>query len=189
MSSISWGRQADPGRCIARSLVARGVLCGLLLSMLGFVEANLCAQEIKIKLVDGRNGQSLGNTCVNVWVGADRKEATAIPTDNNGTATLRLTTQSSEVDTSHQWGGCVLFGAIDPVLGYHDDIRINVGYVLCQANAGKSSWLKTNSYTTKDLVQSGIVSPNTCGTATAERKPGELIIFVRPLSWWEKWKQ
>jgi len=40
----------------------------------GFVEANLCAQEIKIKLVDGRNGQSLGNNmreCVG-WRGPQR---------------------------------------------------------------------------------------------------------------------
>jgi len=171
------------------SLVAHCALGGLLLSMLGFVEPNLCAQEIKIKLVDGRNGHALGNTCVNVWVGKDRKEATAIPTDSSGTATLRLTAQSNELDTSHLWNACGLFGVKDPVLKYEDDIRINVGYVLCQPNAGNSSWLKMNGYTTKDVVQGGIVSPNTCGTATAEREPGELVIFVRPLSWWEKWKQ
>jgi len=83
------------------SLVAHCALGGLLLSMWGFVEPNLCAQEIKIKFVDGRNGKPLGNTCVNVWVGHDRKEATAIPIDSNGIATLRLTAKDSEVDTSH----------------------------------------------------------------------------------------
>ena len=171
------------------SLVARCTLGGLLLSMVGFVEPNLCAQEIKIKLVDGRNGHALGKTCVNIWVGKDQKDATAIPTDSSGIATLRLTAEDKGVDTSHEWSKCGFFGVINPVLKYHDDIGIITGQVLCQANSGDYSWLKTNEYSTKEVVQSGIVTANTCGKATAERKPGELIIFVRPLTWWEKWKQ
>jgi hypothetical protein len=188
MSIVHWGR-ADRGYCVARSRYTRIALYGWMLFMLGHVEANLRAQEIKIKLVDGRNGQPLGNNCVNVWVGHDRKEATAIPVDSNGVATLRLTAENSEVDTSHQWSGCGLFGVIDPVLKYHADIGLILGYVLCQPNRRDYSWLEKHEYATRDLVQTGIVTPNTCGKVTAEHKPGELIIFARPLTWWEKWKQ
>ncbi len=187
--SISWVCPINPSSRAVRFSVTRVVLYGLLISILGFREAGLCAQEIKIKFVDGRNGQPLGNNCVNVWVGHDRKEATAIPVDSNGVATLRLTADSGEVDTSHEWSGCGLFGVIDPVLKYHDDMGLIFGYVLCQANSGDYSWLMKHEYATKDLVQSGIVTPNTCGKVTAERKPGELIIFVRPLTWLEKLKQ
>jgi hypothetical protein len=72
---------------------------------------------------------------------------------------------------------------------YRDDIGINVGYVLCQMSRGDHSWLMINEYATRDLVQTGIVSKNTCGKVIGERRPGELTIFVRPLSWWEKLKQ
>jgi len=177
-------------RCFAvRSLLARLVLHGLLFCILGGAEVKICAQEIQIKLVDGRNGHPLENTCVNVWVGNDRKEATAIPTDRNGTATLRLTAETNQIDLSHRASRCGLFGVINPVFKYYDDIRVNVGYVLCQPHVGGSSWLKTTEYPTTALVKTGIVSPNACGQATAKPKPGELIIFMRPLTWFEKWKQ
>jgi hypothetical protein len=39
------------------------------------------------------------------------------------------------------------------------------------------------------VLQQGIATPNTCGKATASPEPGDLIIFVRPLTWWEKLKQ
>jgi hypothetical protein len=41
----------------------------------------------------------------------------------------------------------------------------------------------------KQVVQQGIVTANTCGKATASPKPGEVTIFVRPLTWWEQLKQ
>jgi hypothetical protein len=187
--SVGWVCPINPGSRAVRFSVARGILYGLLISVLGFRGAGLCAQEIKIKLIDGRNGQPLGNNYVNVWVGHDRKEATAIPVDSNGIATLRLTSENSGVDRSHQWSRCGLFGVIHPVLKYHDDIGLILGYVLCQADSGDYSWLEKHEYATRDLVQTGIVTPNTCGKATAERKPGELIIFARPLTWWERWKE
>jgi hypothetical protein len=161
----------------------------LLFSLSGFVVPKLDAQDIQIKLIDGRNGKPLANTYVNVWVGNDRKEATVIPTDSKGAATLHLITESSKIDTSRKWGGYGMSGVADPVFIYQDDIRVNVGYVLCQTGSGSYSWLRINEYATKDLVQTGVASTNMCGKATAERKSGELILFVRPLSWWEKMRQ
>jgi hypothetical protein len=179
-------KPASPRIC---SIHIHFVSYSLLLLMLGLAESSLCAQTIRIKLVDGRNGHPMAGTCVNVWVGHDRKEATAIPTNGNGVAMLWLTEEPSEVDTSHKWSGCGLFGVINPVLKYEDDIRVNVGYVLCRSGRGKDSWLAMKEYSTRHILHAGFVSPNTCGTATVESKPGELTIFVRPLSWLEKLKQ
>jgi hypothetical protein len=55
--------------------------------------ASLFAQTLEITLVDGRNGRPMvgRSSYVNVWVGRDRKEAIAIPTDRNGIARLQLT--------------------------------------------------------------------------------------------------
>lgn len=38
------------------------------------------------------------------------------------------------------------------------------------------------------VLQHGVVTANYCGNTTASPQPGEIIIFVRPLTWWEKLK-
>ncbi len=148
----------------------------------------LYAQTIQIKLVNGRNGSPLAGTCVNVWVGNERKDAMAIPTDENGVARLRLTDKNSEVDV-HSWKGCGSFGVTNPVVRYDNSLRINASYVSCQPHSPDYSWLAITSFSTQEVIQQGIVTPNSCGKATASPKPGEVIMFVRPLNWWEKLKQ
>src|ERR1700678_800763 len=61
---------------------------------------SFAAQTLEIKLVDGRNGRPMVGTSayVNVWVGKERKEAIAIPTDDNGIARLQLTLNPNEVN-------------------------------------------------------------------------------------------
>jgi hypothetical protein len=113
----------------------------------------------------------------------------AIPTDNNGVARLRLTDKDSEIDSGKPWRACGDFGVIDPVVKYDDSLRVNAGYVLCEPRTPDYSWLGITGFPTKQVVQQGIVTPNACGKATASPRPGEVIIFVRPLTWWEKLKQ
>jgi hypothetical protein len=148
----------------------------------------LYAQTIQIKLVNGRNGSPLAGTCVNVWVGNEQKDAMAIPTDENGVARLRLTDKNSEVDVHSLWKGCGFFGVTNPVVKYDNSLRINASYVLCQPHAPGYSWLALTSFSTQEVIQRGIVTPNSCGKAAASPKPGEVIMFVRPLNWWEKLK-
>jgi hypothetical protein len=77
----------------------------------------------------------------------------------------------------------------NPVVKYADSLQINAGYVLCQPHIGDYSWLKTMDLTTSRVLQEGITMANTCGKPTAAAKPGEVIIFVRPLNWWERLKE
>lgn len=84
---------------------------------------------------------------------------------------------------------CGLSGVTNPVVKYGDAISIRAGYVLCQPHTPDYSWLVMTDFSTKEILQHGIVGANTCGKATASSKPRELIIFVRPLTWWEKLKQ
>ena len=149
----------------------------------------LCAQTIEVKLIDGRNGHAIANTCVNVWVGNEQKDALAIPTDKNGVARLRLTDDDFEVNTQNLWRDCGEFGVINPVVKYGGSVSVNAGYVLCQPQATDYSWLAVKNIPTKQLVQQGLVSGNACGKSIALPRPGELIIFVRPLNFWEKLKQ
>ncbi|HEV2233150.1 MAG TPA: hypothetical protein VGV68_07080 [Terriglobia bacterium] len=110
-------------------------------------------------------------------------------TDNNGVITVRLTKEDMEINTQTQRLACGLSGVINPVVKYGDTISIRPGFVLCQPRTPDYSWLAMVDFSTKKVIQSGSITANTCGKATASPKPGELIIFVRPLSWWEKLKQ
>ena len=146
-------------------------------------------QQIAVKLIDGRNGHPIANTCLNVWVGHQQKDALAIPTDKNGVAILRLTNNGAEVNTQDRWKDCGEFGVINPVVKFESTVRINVGYVLCQLPLSDYSWLKVKDISTEQLLRRGFVTSNTCGKTTVSPAPGEVAIFVRPLNFWEKLKR
>ena len=166
--------------------VAFAALALLVLASSGTV---LHAQTIKIKLVNGKNGRPIPNTCVNTWVGTERKDAMAIPTDKDGIAWLNLTDKDAEMNTQSQPNSCGHFGVVHPVVKYADTIRIVAGYAVCQRHAPDYSWLATMEFSTKQIVQQGIATANICGKFTASPNPGEVVIFVRPLTWWEKLKE
>lgn len=161
----------------------------VVLAAFGAPRPIVSAQTVDIKLVNGTNGQPIGDTCVNVWVGHDRKDAMAIPTDNNGIARLRLTNNDRELDTHHHWNKCGEFGVFNPVVKYDDSIRVNVGYVSCRTRTRDNSWLAITELITSEVLNRGIVTANTCGKSSALPKPGEVVLYVRPLTWREKLKQ
>jgi hypothetical protein len=174
----------------SNSLVILQILVALFTLLLCSTSAGtLSAQVIKIKLVNGKNGRPIAGACVNVWVGSERKVAMAIPTDENGVASVYLTDKAVSMNAQNSWKACGYFGVIDPVAKYEATIRINAGYVLCQPHRPDSSWLAMSDFSTDEILQRGIVSANTCGRATRSQKAGEVILFVRPLTWWEKLKQ
>ena len=148
----------------------------------------LCAQSIRIKLIDGRNGRPMATGCVDVWVGTEQKGTTCIPTDANGVAQLRLTDNIGEIDIQNRSDHVGSIVEINPVFKYEDSLRIHIGYALCIARGSNFSWLAVSNFSTKQLLQQGYVSPNTCGKATASPTAGEVVVFVRPLTWWEKLK-
>ncbi len=63
------------------------------------------------------------------------------------------------------------------------------GYVLCQSRTSDYSWLAMGDFAMKKALEQGIVTANTCGKTTVLPKPGEVIIFARPLSSWERLKE
>jgi hypothetical protein len=152
--------------------------------------ASLSAQTLKIILVDGRNGRPMvgASSYVNVWIGTERKEAIAVPTDGEGVARLQLTFNSDEVNVpnSKNSGSIVVD---HPVVNYNESLRINVPYVSCGSGGSNYSWLRSETFSTKEILQHGYVSPNTCGKATVSPQPGQVILFVRPLTRWEKIKE
>ncbi len=174
-------------------LFCRSLLGLFLVFLCGLSPTALHAQAISIKLVDGRNGRPMADKCINVWVG-DRAAPKARPsletqTDKNGVADLRLTEQDAEINNQKQQLACGLQGVIRPVVKYGDTITIGSDYMLCQARLPDGSWQALEGFSTTDALQSGIATANTCGKAKASPTPGEIVLFVRPLHWWEKLKE
>lgn len=170
-------------------LLFRGATVLFVALVLGSSGTILGAQSIRIKLVNGKNGVPMAGACVNVWVGNKRKDAMAIPTDKIGIAKLRLTNNRGELNAQNQWKGCGLLGVVNPVVRYGNSIRVNTGYVVCLPRKPHYSWLATMTFSTKKILESGVVTPNACGKAKASPKPGEIVLFVRPLNFWEKLKE
>lgn len=159
--------------------------------LLGVSSVNflLSAQTIEIKLIDGRKGHPVANTCVNVWVGDERKDPLTIPLDTNGVARLSLTNNFAEIRAGDIWKACEDFGVVNPVLQNKDFVKVNVGYVVCEPHGTDFSWLEVKKLPTREITQKGVVIGNTCGKTTASPTPGQIIIFVRPLNFWERLKQ
>jgi hypothetical protein len=166
-----------------------GCKFGFAMLLLGTLAFPLCAQTLKIKLVDGKSGHPLANTCVNVWIGDGRKSALSLPTSGDGVAILKLTSRPDEIDIHAQWPQCGPLGLWNPTVIYAERARVQFGYVLCQESQGKSSWLLLHDFSTDEWVRQGIVTSNHCGKTTAPLQPGVLTIFVRSLTLWEKLMQ
>jgi hypothetical protein len=167
-----------------------GLLDFLLTVLLILPTMSLSAQMIEIKLVDGRNGRSMlgKSSYVNVWVGTERKAAIVVPTDGKGVARIQLTSNTSEVNipNSTNSGSNVVE---HPIVKYDESFQINAPYVLCEPGGGHYSWLEFKSFSTKEVLDHGYASANTCGKVTVSPQPGQVVLFVRPLTFWEKMKQ
>lgn len=180
-------------RFLGDHLAFRIVVLFLVVSIFTSFGAALRAQTIEVKIINGRNGNPIANKCMYVWAG-DRTSPSSGPllttqTNISGVIKLHLANDDKKGNTESQRMVCGLEGVIDPIVKYGDTISIRTGYVLCQPHAPDYSWLSMSEFSAQKALQRGIVTANTCGKATALPEPGEVVLFVRPLTWWEKLKQ
>jgi hypothetical protein len=171
----------------AMRLAAKGLLA--LLFFASYATA-LRAQTIQIKLVNGKTGRPVAGACVGAWMMKDIRMSAFIPMDKDGVARLRLTHKDNEVDISYNSKlGCGGTGAINPVLKYDDTLSTySTGdHPSCafSESVPNARW-KEIDFSTKEVLQHGVISANTCGKVTASPQPGEVILFVRPRNFQEK---
>lgn len=158
----------------------------------------LHAQEVRIRVVNGRNGKAISKECVNVSLGSWHGADLLVPTNKDGVAVLHLRGDDVTADAACQgWPKAAhrLEGA--------DAISIMGDYyVACQEYGKFATGERTTpenwptvvkelvpTYSIKEIMQSGVASANTCGKVRAKAMPGELIFFVRPRSFFERLKQ
>jgi len=150
----------------------------------------LRAQNIQIKVVDGKTERPVKNVCVGIQT-KDLRSPVYIPTDKNGVAWLSFTHKDKEVDIFYNPKlGCGGTGVINPVLKYNDTFTsYTTGYNPSCAfpeNMPGSRWKEMDTISTNEVLQHGFTSANTCGKVTASPQPGQVILFVRPRNSQEK---
>jgi hypothetical protein len=178
---------------VAMSLPAKGFLVLLLFASSATA---LRAQTIEIRLVNGKTGRPVAHGCVGAWMKDPSKQMSLyIPADTDGVARLRLTRNDSEVDVSYNPKlGCGGTGAINPVLKYDDTLTTyttGANPSCAFPESMPNGRYKEMDFPSKEVLQRGVVSANTCGKAAASPQPGVVILFVRPRNFWEKvqdWK-
>src|SRR5207244_3544715 len=110
-------------------------------------------QEIRIKVLDGRNGRPITNECVNVWVGFSQVASIVIPTNKDGAAILRISKDKAEISTGQPVKGCNSSGAVRPVFSYAETISITSDYyVPCQVHLPDSPGV---TFSTAKVLESG----------------------------------
>jgi hypothetical protein len=162
-----------------------------LLAPLSFASSGkaLRAQTIEIKLVYGKTGHPVAGACVGVRTNDTRMSVT-IKTDKDGVARLRLTYKDNEVDLSNNLKlRCGGDGAINPVLKYDDTLKTGPTFdnpsCAFPESMPHARW-KEIDFSTKEVLQHGVISANTCGKVTTLPQPGQVILFVRPRNFHEK---
>lgn len=152
------------------------------------VGATLHAQEvqIKIKVLNGRNGQPLAKSCVyvQVWTNAREFSAGEVATDRKGVARIRLSYDGAS--HGRKESACFRGATVDTVLRYGNSIDIIPNRdKAADCRPPRNKWgTRDYSYPVQLIVQRGIVLANRCGKAAATPTPGEVILFAKPVHWW-----
>jgi hypothetical protein len=141
------------------TLTRFALLCALLIAP---CVSHAQTAEIHIRIVNGKNGRPIKNETLRVWTTRDHIDADLWPTDANGAILLKVD------------------GAAQIAL----DENLNASCRTLPANQQSFQLL----YSVAEVLNKGISTDNTCGTARVTAKPGELILFERPFTLMEKVK-
>jgi len=169
------------GGCYLRGLP----LIGMVLLVLLGASTGADGQEIRVKFLDGRTGHPVTYEAAQMWVENVRGVLLAPANNPDGTAKFFYTGQSirgiwpHNTKLRYSWQGEL---TVPPGLE-----RIAVGQTveagICwdPGPSRMGPW-----YRISDILQHGAVSENHCGNATAKPQPGELILFIKPVSAWRR---
>jgi hypothetical protein len=183
------------------------VLCSLVFAqglliwaMIAFFAPLLCAQDVHIRVLNGRNGKPITNECLNVSLGTWHGGDLVAPTNRDGVVVLHFENNQATAESAspHDCNGTAVLGPRAVPNGM-DAITISGDhYIACQEHGkiipgepATPNLLKAvmPSYPIKKILDSGVSAANTCGKFRTEARPGELIFYVRPHSFSERIRQ
>ena len=133
---------------------------------------------IHVRVLDGRTGKNLsGMNLAFVDYHADPDGSTHA--DLNGRVTVKTAADGDSYIANPDADGVLVFNGLGS--GVWTPCTRQKLYDTETRTYG-SDYL----YPVSTIVASGLVASNNCGRRTTTANPGELIIFVRPATWWEK---
>lgn len=167
-------------------------------ALVAFSGTLLHSQEIRIRVLNAHNGKPITNDCVDIFVHGV-VTALVIPTDNMGVAVLHVEGERAVSAATGIGGACNGSGTLYPAVGRGDRIHVSSDYyVACQEYVKARALRRVPSdpveemmpsYSIGNILETGVAASNTCGVFRVRAKPGELILFVRPLTWLERMRQ
>jgi len=123
-------------------------------------------KSVTIRLLDSRNGKPMVANVVEIWVDKDRSHVITTHTGPDGVASATIPNGTSEISIYAQQDGWYLY----------------------RCDLTKDTSKPAPVYSLDQIMRSGVVAANRCNRRTAPTQPGEIALFVRPQSLWEKMK-
>lgn len=176
-------------------IAAEAFLCGV--ALLGAVAAN--AQDIRVRVINGKNGKPVPDECMNIWIGGRRGAYLLALTDKTGNVSVHLQGGTATTDpmppTACNGMGVGTTGPVSVPKGADAITLLPNRRVICEE---RHKFLPgevvdpdkiLNSYSISGIVSSGISGSNTCGEIRIRANPGELVYFVRPPTFWENMRR
>lgn len=173
------------------------VRVSLLAACLVLSASVLRAQEIHILVLNAHNGKPIRNECLNLFLDEWRNGGLLAPTNRDGIIVLHFVNHQVTADPGSS-RGC-RDGTLGPIPISRSSEADNI-FVAGDMNLVCQEYRKVipgapitenlpnkrmPSYSVKKILESGVIASNTCGKYRTTAKPGELIVFERPLTLWE----
>jgi hypothetical protein len=138
-----------------------GLIIGLLISG-AVLPATLAAQTFTIRLLNGKTGKAMPNRKVTVrW--AEGLKSSEVSIGEDGAGRLEVVPGSQQ-----------FLLTVGPKLG-------NEPYRLAYINCNEPSMTMIR---VTQVLETGLVPGNKCGSHTAVPKPGEIVFWAMPKPWW-----
>ena len=131
---------------------------------------------IHVRVLDGRTGKNLSGMNL-AFVDYHTDPDGSTHADLNGRMTVKTSVDGDSYVANPEAHGVLVFNGLGV-------------WITCTRQKFYDSDTRTygseHLYPVSTIVASGLVANNNCSRRTATAEPGELIIFVRPATWWEK---
>jgi hypothetical protein len=142
-------------------------------------------QEVRVKFLDARTGRPVTYEAAQIWVGTSTRQLTAPANNKKGTAAFLYTGETIRAIWPHKTKESRYYPTeltIPP-----GPIKIAAAPIVAAGICWDLGPLRQGPwYPISEILQHGAVSDNNCGKATATPKPGELILFIKPIPAWKR---
>ena len=118
--------------------------------------------SISIRVMNSRNGKPVPHRSVEVWLDKNRDHKRWGTTDDEGVVEVEIPHDTEVIDA------------------YVYD------YVDCTFDEKAKPKYFQLSIKVSEIIQTGVQAPNHCSKRKMAAKPGELVLFTRTLTWWER---